>query len=99
MIYSFQIFQISGLTDRITQSGHQYALRRARSHIGPIGEINEQLSGFRQANTLAEYHSGNTEVDYFKLRSHDRFMFYNLFSRNTLSGSFVINIEYMLQHQ
>ena len=52
---------VAAQKDHITQSGHHYALTRSRSHISPLGELGEQLGGFKQAKTMQGYQSGDIQ--------------------------------------
>ncbi|XP_063689891.1 presequence protease, mitochondrial-like [Bolinopsis microptera] len=52
---------VAGQKDHITGSGHQFALTRSRSHISPLGELSEQMGGFKQAQTVQQFHSGDIQ--------------------------------------
>lgn len=53
---------VAGQKDYITGSGHQFALTRSRSHISPLGELSEQLGGFKQAKSVQSFHSQDIDT-------------------------------------
>ncbi|KAL5249822.1 hypothetical protein ACHWQZ_G018595 [Mnemiopsis leidyi] len=53
--------EVAGQKDLITSSGHMFALTRSRSYISPYGEVNEQISGLKQTQTVQQFHSDDVQ--------------------------------------